>query len=135
MAATTTPRKRPAAKPRTAPKPKPTIPDTIPIFDAEPGEDRPQFYVVGETFHAVTSDGLIAVPLRFKTRVFRDVMAAQGDNVELFLVLIDGVGDEETAAQLDELDIFETIPIAAAYFRAWREKQDASMGEALRSSR
>jgi hypothetical protein len=113
-------------------KPKP---DPIPVLLAEPGADeRPTFYVIGDNFHAVTSDGMIVVPLRFKTGLFKKVMAAQGDNLELFLLLVDGIGNEDTIAQLDELDIYESMPIAIAYFRAWKERQDASMGEAQRSS-
>lgn len=133
--AATTPRRRPATKPKTPAVPKPKLEeDRIPVLDAEPGNDRPPFYVIGDTFYAVTSDGMLSVPLRFKTRVFREVMASDGDNIELFLMLIDGIGDEATAAQLDELDIFESAPIAAKYFQAWQEKQDATLGEAQRSS-
>lgn len=117
-----------------AQKQKPVEVDPIPVFDAEPGADRPKFYIVGDDFHAVTSDGMLVVPMRFKTRLFKQVLRSEGDNVELFLLLTDGIGDEETIAQLDELDIFETAAVAAAYFQAWREKQQASMGEAQRSS-
>ncbi|WP_137843861.1 hypothetical protein [Microbacterium sp. 2FI] len=120
------------SKTKTA-KPKPER-DPIPVFDEDPGADRPTFYVVGEEFHAVTSDGLLVVPMRFKTSVFKQVLRAEGDNLELFLILIDGIGDEDTIAQIDELDIFESVAIAMAYFQAWREKQQASVGEAQRSS-
>jgi hypothetical protein len=113
-------------------KPKP---EPVPVLIAEPGaDDRPPFYVIGDNFHAVTSDGMIIVPLRFKTGLFKKVMASQGDNLELFLLVVDGIGNDETVAQLDELDIFESYPIAMTYFRAWKEKQDASVGEAQRSS-
>jgi hypothetical protein len=117
-----------------APKPKAVEPDPIPVFDEEPGEGRPAFYIVNDQFHAVTSDGMLVVPMRFKTGLFKQVLRSDGDNVELFLLLTDGIGDETTIAQLDELDIFETAKIAGAYFQAWREKQQASMGEAQRSS-
>jgi hypothetical protein len=125
-------RKRPAPKPKSTPKLTPV--DPVPVFDEEPGEDRPAYYVVDDTFYAVTSDGMLAVPMRFKTGLFKKVMASDGDNVELFLMLIDGIGDEATIAQLDELDIFESARIAGTYFQAWREKQDATLGEAQRSS-
>jgi len=108
--------------------------EPVPVFDAEPGETRPQYYVIGDTFHAVTSDGMLTVPMRFKTGLFKKVMGSDGDNIELFLMLIDGIGDKDTIAQLDELDIFETGDLAMTYFQAWREKQDASVGEAQRSS-
>lgn len=115
-------------------KPKVAKADPIPVFDAEPGDGRPTFYVVDDQFHAVTSDGMLVVPMRFKTGLFKKVLRSEGDNVELFLLLTDGIGDATTIAQLDELDIFETAKIAGAYFQAWREKQQASVGEAQRSS-
>lgn len=114
--------------------PEKKVPDPIPVFSEEPGEGRPPAYVIGDHFYAVTSDGLLKVQMRFKTSLFKQVLRSEGDNVESFLILIDGIGDETVAAQLDELDIFETARIASDYFQAWREKQQASMGEALRSS-
>lgn len=109
--------------------------EQIPVFTEEPGAaDRPPTYVIGDQFFAVTSDGMLSVQMRFKTSLFKQILRHDGDDVEGFLLLIDGLGDEATVAQLDELDIFETARIAGDYFQAWREKQQATMGEARRSS-
>lgn len=122
------------SKAKTAPKKEPKELEPIPVFTEEPGEDRPDSYVIGDDFFAVTSDGMLRVQMRFKTSLFKQVLRSDGDNVEAFLILIDGIGDETVVAQLDELDIFETARIAGDYFQAWREKQQADMGEARRSS-
>lgn len=107
---------------------------TVPVFDKTP-RTKPQFMVVGETFVAQTSDGELKVPLRFKTRVFRELLKSDADEVEQFFLLLDGIGNTETLEKIDELDIFESAKIAAAYFQGWREKQQASPGEPRRSSR
>lgn len=126
-----------AAKKKPQPKVKLVENEPIPIFTIDtlpPTEELPPTYVIGEDFYAVTSDGLLKVRMRFKTSLFKQVLRHDGDEIEGFLILLDGLGDEETVAQLDELDIFETARIAADYFQAWREKQQATMGEARRSS-
>jgi hypothetical protein len=125
-----------SAKKKIQPKPKPPVErDPIPVFTEEPGAaERPDTYVIGDDFYAVTSDGMLRVQMRFKTSLFKQVLRHDGDEIEGFLILLDGLGDAATVAQLDELDIFETARIAADYFQAWREKQQASMGEAGRSS-
>lgn len=107
---------------------------TVPVFEKTP-RTKPQFMVVGETFVAQTADGELKVPLRFKTKLFRKILKSDGDEVEMFLDLIEGMGDTDTIEALDELDIFESAKLAAAYFRGWKEKQQASPGEQQRSSR
>lgn len=107
--------------------------DTVPVFDKAP-RTKPPFYVVGDTFHAETENGDLALPLRFKTKLVRAIRDVEGDEVDMMFALLDGIGDQDTAAALDELDIFESSRIAGTFFRAWREKQQASVGEAQRSS-
>jgi hypothetical protein len=114
--------------------PEETADPTVPVFDKTP-RTKPKHMVVGETFIAQTSDGELKVPLRFKTRLFRKLVKSDGDEVEQFLDLIEGIGDEATLAKIDELDIAETARMAGVYFTAWREKQRATPGEARRSSR
>lgn len=108
--------------------------ETVPVFEKTP-RTKPQLMVVGETFIAQTSDGELKVPLRFKTKLFRQLLKSDGDEVEQFFMLIEGMGNTDTLEAIDELDIFESAKIAASYFRAWREKQQATPGEPRRSSR
>lgn len=107
---------------------------TVPVFDKTPAK-KPKHMVVGETFITQTADGELQVPLRFKTKLFRKLVKSDGDEVEQFLDLIEGIGDESTLEAVDELDIFEAAQMAGAYFTAWREKQQATPGEPRRSSR
>lgn len=107
---------------------------TVPVFQSMP-KKKPQHMVVGETFVTQTADGELKVPLRFKTKLFRKLLKSDGDEVEQFLDLIEGIGDADTLAAVDELDIFEAAKMAATYFTAWREKQQATPGELQRSSR
>ena len=105
----------------------------IPIFTTMPRK-KPQHMIIGDSFIAQTSDGELRVPLRFKTKLFRKILKSEGDEVEMFFDLIEGIGDTGTLEALDELDIFESASIAGAYFRAWKTKQQATPGEARRSS-
>lgn len=107
---------------------------TVPVFDDVPAQ-KPKHMVIGDTFIAQTSDGELRIPLRFKTKLFRKLVKSDGDEVEQFLDLIEGLGDEATVEKLDELDIFEAADMAGKYFTAWREKQQTTPGEQQRSSR
>lgn len=111
-------------------------PDPIPVFDDEraAGKTKPKFFVAGSTFFAQTDDGELKIPLRFKTKLVRLIRDMPGDELDQLFALLDGLGDQETADALDELDIFETTEIAEAYFQAWQEKNEARLGESQRSS-
>ena len=106
----------------------------VPVFDKTP-KTKPRFMVVGETFVAQTADGELKVPLRFKTKLFRKLVKSDADEVEMFMDLIEGIGDSSTLNAIDELDIFEAVEIAGAYFKGWKARQQATVGEAARSSR
>lgn len=105
--------------------------EPIPTF-AKPPAKKPKYFVAGDTFFAQTSDGEMKVQLRLKTRLVRAIRQVD-EEIDQFFALLDGLGDADTVARLDELDIFETGAIAAAYFQAWQEKNEASLGEARRS--
>lgn len=106
--------------------------EPIPTFDKAPAK-KPKHLVVGETFYTQTSDGELRIPLRFKTKLLRAIRDT-GDELDQLFALVNGLGDEATAAALDELDIFETTEIAEKYFQAWQEKNEARLGELSRSS-
>lgn len=104
----------------------------IPVVAKAPAK-KPKHLVVAETFYTQTSDGELRIPLRFKTKLLRAIRDS-GDELDQLFALLAGLGDEATAASLDELDIFETTEIAEKYFQAWQEKNEARLGELQRSS-
>lgn len=109
--------------------------EPIPVFDeARIPSTKPKYFVAGATFFAQTENGELKLPLRFKTGLIRAIRDIDGDEIDMMFALLDGLNDKETAAALDELDVFETTALVAAFFKAWREKQQASVGEAQRSS-
>lgn len=107
--------------------------DEIPVYDTAP-KVKPEHFVAGDTFFAQTSDGELSIPLRFKTKLIRQIREVDGDELDQMFALLDGIGDKATANALDELDIFETTRHVQAFFRAWQERNQASVGEARRSS-
>lgn len=108
--------------------------EEIPVYDEAPTSKKPEFFVAGTTFYAQTENGELSIPLRFKTKLIRQIRDVDGDEIDQIFALLDGLNDQATADALDELDIFETGRVVAAFFQAWREKQQASVGEARRSS-
>lgn len=116
----------------TAPAPTKTDPE-IPVFDAPPST-KPEFFVAGTTFYAQTENGELAIPLRFKTKLIRELRDVEGDELDQMFTLLDRLNDQATADALDELDIFDTTRIVRSFFQAWQEKQQATVGEAQRSS-
>lgn len=105
---------------------------TIPVHAKVPAK-KPPYFVAGDTFYAQTPDGELRIPLRFKTKLLRSIRDA-GDEIDQLFALLGGLGDEATAAALDELDIFDTTEIAEKYFQAWQEKNEARLGESSGSS-
>lgn len=95
---------------------------------------KPEYIVIDDVFIAQTStQGELRVPLTFKTKLLRAIRDS-GDELDQFIALLDGIGDAQSVAQIDELDIFETTRHVTKFFEAFQEKQDAAVGEALRSS-
>lgn len=107
--------------------------EPVPVFDEVPAK-MPDYCVVGTDFHANTSDGVLTIPLRIKTRLVREIRDLGGDHLDQLFALFDGLGDEDTRDAVDELDIIESTKLAVTFFRAWHERQGASLGEARGSS-
>lgn len=107
--------------------------EPVPVLVKVPAK-KPKYFVAGDRFYAQTDDGELQVPLRFKTKLVRAIRDLDDELDQLF-ALLEGLGDKDTAAALDELDIFETTEIAEKYFQAWQEKNEARLGESQRSSR
>jgi len=107
----------------------------IPIVEIEP-VSKPRFLVVGTTFIAQTSDGELRIPVRIKTKHIRTIkMGASVDEIDQLNDLLALLGDTATVERLDELDFFETLEIATAFFQAWQDRNEVSLGESQRSSR
>lgn len=92
-----------------------------------------KYSVLEDTFIADTSDGELRIPLRFKTKLLRAIRDL-ADPLDQLFALLDGIGDQQTAEALDELDVFESAELVKEYFDAWEAKHKATVGEASRSS-
>lgn len=91
--------------------------------------EKPKYQVVDNTFYAQTEEGEIAVRLRFKTKLIRSLRDQNGDEIDQFIGLLDGIGDKKSIEQIDELDIFDTAELVSEFFKAFEQKQGARLGE------
>jgi hypothetical protein len=112
----------------------------IPVFDAVP-EDEPRIYVLGDELIAHLSGRTRWLrrpkkPLRLALTVpFRMLAALEGQEPreQLWMVLADR-GDRRAVRALDDGDVWESRWIIRAFWAAYGERQDARLGESLRSS-
>ncbi|MDQ4502184.1 hypothetical protein [Sinomonas sp. ASV322] len=93
---------------------------------------KPASQVVEDSLHFQTSEGEVVIPLRFKTKLLRRIRKM--DELDAFFEVIDNAAGQETAELIDELDSLETAGIVEAFFKAYQEKVDATLGESRRSS-
>ncbi len=103
--------RRPAArtKPKAAPKPK-------------------TFVTADDVLHWTASDGTeIAISLRCKTKVFRELENL--NDLGAFFRFLDAIGDEKTAAQVDELDILDTTTLVEEWGDALAERVSRAIGQ------
>jgi hypothetical protein len=113
----------------------------IPVFDAVPTENEPRIYVLGDELIAHLSGRTRWLrrpkkPLRLALVVPHRMLAAlegQEPRDQLWMVLADR-GDRRAVKALDEGDVWETRWIIRAFWAAYGERQDARLGESLRSS-
>lgn len=124
-------------------------PEPIPILEPEevPEFSKPPFMVAGATFYAQTDRGEFAVPLSLSTKLIRNMPLGLDQLSALWYIL--GATDSRPQVEdangevrntpkqdfIDELDVVESRLIAAKYFQAFNERQDARLGESRRSSR
>lgn len=103
-------------------------PVTLQPVTCEPSPDR--LHLV-----AHTERGDLLIPLRFKTRLLREVKN-QVDEMDAFFAILDGIGEQALVDELDELDIADTTAIVAAWFGQVRDRLGAqSLGESSSSSK
>lgn len=110
-----------------------TTPKTTTARRATVAAAKPKFIVVDGVFIAQSSEGEIKIPLKFKTKLFRQI-ATIDNEIEQVFALLDGIGDQKASDQLDELDIFEMQEVVKEFFAKFQEKSEASLGESERSS-
>lgn len=106
-----------------------------PDAEATPKAPRPWYVLDNHFVFPGTEQGDIKIRLQFKFKLLRAIRAKDVEEVDQLIMLLDGIGDTKTLAQLDELDALEDIPkIVDGFFTAFQEKNEASVGEASRSS-
>jgi hypothetical protein len=100
-----------------------------------PAGDEPEFRVVENNLHVITTtEGELVLPLKVKTKLFREISTEGSTELDQFFLLLDGIGDAGTVDKIDELDIFETNKIVARFFQEFEAKAQATLGESQRSS-
>lgn len=93
-------------------------------------ETKPTYQVVEQALFAQTSLGEIKISLNaVKTKTMRKIMGIESD-IAQFNELCDNVFPPE----VDELPFIEGLPLMDAYFQAFAEFAEASLGESRRSS-
>lgn len=97
-------------------------------------ENAPQYQVVDETFVWVDAEqGEVRVPLRFKFKLLRQIRAMRDwDEVDQLIGLLDGLNDQATIAQIDEMDVFDVTKLVSEYFAEFEKRNEARMGESSR---
>lgn len=118
---------------RKAPTKSPAKPR--PRLAAKPAS-KPQYQVVDGLFIAQTSEGEVKIRLSFKTKLLRALRRdPDRDEIDQFFGLLEGIGDQKTIAQLDELDfIEEALPLIQGFFDEFAKAQGTTLGESTGSS-
>ena len=119
---------------------EPIVPERepLPVFDTVPSKaKKPKYFVAGTTFYAQMDDGWeLAAPIKLSTRTVRQLRAIGDDADELdqLVKLFELLGDEQVVERLLDADFIDATEAALRYFQAWEEKNEARLGELLRSS-
>ena len=80
------------------------------------------------SLHWTASDGTeVAISLRCKTKVFRELENL--NDLGAFFRFLDAIGDEKTAAQVDELDILDTTTLVEEWGDALAERVSRAIGQ------
>lgn len=118
---------------------QPTTPQRtpIPVVDTIPTKaKKPKYFVAGNTFYAQMEDGWeLAVPIKLSVRTVRDLRDMDDDEeLDQLVKLFEILGDGDTVEKLIDGDFLDATEAALKYFQAWEEKNEARLGELLRSS-
>lgn len=113
--------------------------EPLQVFDKPPtAAKKPKYFVAGTTFYAQMDDGWeLSVPIKLSARTVRDLQSigGDGDELEQLVKLFELLGNQETVERLLDADFVDAMEAALRYFQAWEEKNEARLGELLRSSR
>ena len=98
--------------------------------------NRPQFQVIGKSFVWYSAEqGEIRITLSFKMKLLRQLHEFETwSEIQQLFYLLDGVGDEKSKEQIDELDTDEGMQLVEAYFAEFERLQGARRAESSRSS-
>jgi len=113
-------------------EPQPSYDDGSDIpTPAEAGKaTKPKYIVIGDNLVCQTSDGELSFPLRFKTKLLRQLGTFRDlDETDQLFWLLENVGQKAVAERLEELDVFETLGIVGEYFRQFEKRAQAAKGE------
>lgn len=100
-------------------------------------ENAPRYQVVDGTFVFSDADehGDIRIPMRFKTKLLREVTREDLDEMGQLFALLEGIGSEDVADRLGEMDIFDTMEVVSGFFEEFEKIAEARLGESERSSK
>jgi len=111
--------------------------EPLPVFENPPAKGKkPKYFVAGATFYAQMDDGWeLAAPIKLSARTVRDMQSiGDADELEQMVKLFTILGDDATVERLLDADFVDAMEAALRYFQAWEEKNEARLGELLRSS-
>lgn len=100
---------------------------TVTKTTADPKANEPKYFAIEDVFHANTTEGKVQIPMRFKTKLMRQI--AKLDETSGVFLLVDSVCDEETIERIDELDNVEMSQVVTEYFKAQQKFMGAPLGE------
>jgi len=115
----------------------------VDVFDTDP-EQKPRHYVVGGELVSQTADGEVRLPLRVPFRLLGD-LADKSPRDQLYAVLRDHATPRgrrlvrwfrrrpDLVQRIDELDYIDSGDIIRKFWQALGEKEQARLGESLRS--
>lgn len=112
--------------------------EPLPVYDAVPTKaKKPKYFVAGTMFYAQMDDGWeLSAPIKLSARTVRDMQSigADADELDQLVKLFELLGNQETVEKLLDNDFVDSMEAALRYFQAWEEKNEARLGELLRSS-
>jgi hypothetical protein len=138
-----TKKKTPQSRKPTAPKTK-LIVEPVPVFSAEPEGDKPRYYVVDDVLVGQTRDGEIRLPLHVPFRMIK-LIEDLSPRDQLYMVLRDRgepnwfrrmIGwrrGKRLVQAIENLDAVDHWEVVRKFWQAFGEKEQARVGESLRS--
>ncbi|MDZ4045177.1 MAG: hypothetical protein U1E32_05290 [Rhodoglobus sp.] len=117
--------------------------EPIPVFSAEP-EEKPRYYVINDVLVGQTKDGEIRLPLHVPFRLI-GLIEDLSPREQLYIVLRDRgepnwfrrmIGwrkGKRLVQAIENLDAVDSWEVVRKFWQAFGEKEQARVGESLRS--